>query len=33
MNADAQPVGEYPPINRFDLVPMDCVCGPWLPRK
>jgi len=23
MNADAQPVGEYPPINRFDLVPME----------
>ncbi|MBE5440170.1 hypothetical protein [Mycobacteroides abscessus] len=23
MNADTQPVGEYPPINRFDLVPIE----------
>lgn len=23
MNADAQPVGEYPPIDTFDLVPME----------
>ncbi len=23
MNADDQPVGECPPINKFDLVPME----------
>lgn len=23
MNSDDQPVGEYPPINTFDLVPME----------
>lgn len=23
MNGDDQPVGEYPPINKFDLVPME----------
>ncbi|MGH3953690.1 MAG: hypothetical protein ACRDTI_06605 [Mycobacterium sp.] len=23
MNADDQPLGEYPPINMFDLVPME----------
>ncbi|SIH15590.1 Uncharacterised protein [Mycobacteroides abscessus subsp. abscessus] len=23
MNSDDQPVGEYPPINTFDLVPVE----------